>query len=122
MECKFISTEIEILLRVVGTVLLFGGWVGLVTVIVKALTERQNKNGAVDQGDVGDIGDVGEYEQVRPIPNVRIVWGRCGPQPPGFREGTEVLCPKCKARVEETGEMTYCATLIPYYYEEMTTL
>jgi len=36
----------------------------------------------------------------------------CGSQPPGYQglpRGKIVLCPECKAKTKETGEVTYCS-------------
>ena len=51
---------------------------------------------------------------VKSIPTRTVMYGRCGPNPPYFRdEGAGSRCAECKARMKETGENHYCARLIP---------
>ena len=48
-----------------------------------------------------------------PFPRVTTDFGRCGPPFPHSPGPSGPRCDRCKARSEETGEDTYCGTLVP---------
>lgn len=64
------------------------------------------------------MNDDDRIQEAVPIPGRHVLYGLCGPQPPAFLEGTEVLCDRCKKSKNTDG----CGKVIPYVeYETLPT-
>ena len=46
------------------------------------------------------------------IPGRGQLYGRCGPPFPGSHEKSGPRCDRCKKKMKETGENTYCGTVV----------